>query len=87
MWDFVIIHYTKYELANPCGNDANTVLSMQFDPLAREKHVWLPALVSQWYKRKKPREFKLGHARSYLAWKVGQNHLYSYLLQKVGLRT
>ena len=24
VWDFVIIHYTKYELAYPCGNDANT---------------------------------------------------------------
>ena len=43
------------------------VLSMQFDPLAREKHAWLPALVPQWYKRKKTREFISGHARSYVA--------------------
>ena len=66
--------YTKYELAYPCGNDANTGCNECARPLGcpvlrccrynsilslEKKIVWLHALVPHWYKRMKPRENRI----------------------------
>ena len=61
VWDFVIIHYTKYELAYPCGNDANTGRCCRYNSILslKKKIVWLHPLVPHWYKRMKPRENRI----------------------------
>ena len=53
--------YTKYELAYPCGNDANTGRCCPYNWILslEKKIVWLHALVPHWYKRMKPREVRI----------------------------
>ena len=53
--------YTKYELAYPCGNDANTGRCCRYNSILslKKKIVWLHPLVPHWYKRMKPRENRI----------------------------
>ena len=53
--------YTKYELAYPCGNDANTERCCPYNSILslEKKIVWSQQLVPQWYKRWAPGEIRI----------------------------